>query len=392
MRFTWNGRRLARILKDSVPIAFTYNEDGIRIMKEYYGVKTRYLLDGSNIVAQEVTNGTSLDYAYFFYDASGSPVGMNYLGNNYFYKKNIQSDIIEIWGTEDGSSSHSFRKLVSYTYDAWGNIVQMDDSTDNWYKIGTANPFRYRGYYYDNETGFYYLQSRYYDPVTGRFLNADDPLNVGENLSRINYNLFEYCFNNFVNMVDTDGKAPKYIDFQYDDYRINGVRMKDISLGRGNVSDNGCGVIAAYNVLRSRSNRINFNSIKNDIVNRKGLLWGGKLGVNPISLAKYMRTKFGFTCITGYKNKQGLLDIELSEAIIVLVKWKGFNGMHYIAGIKEGMRGRALFCFHNSGVYDSRHVTIDNRLMSFQTFVDYVYQQKASIITIIVVRQKIGRW
>ena len=395
MSFSWNGGRQLISLRNTsgTTTYYSYNEDGIRIMKNYGGaIRTRFLLDGTNIVAQEVTNGTSLDYEYFFYDASGSPVGMNYLGNNYLFKKNLQGDIIEIWGTADGSSRSDFRKLVTYTYDAWGNITSMVDTTDNWYRVGTANPFRYRGYYYDNESGLYYLQSRYYDPVTGRFLNADDPLNVGENLSRINYNLFEYCFNSFVNMVDTDGKAPKYIDFQYDDYRINGVRMKDISLGRGNISDNGCGVIAAYNVLRSRSNRINFNSIKNDIVNQKGLLWGGKLGVNPISLAKYMRTKFGFTCSTGYKNKQGLLDIELSEAIIVLVKWKGFNGMHYIAGIKEGMRGRALFCFHNSGVYDSRHVTIDNRLMSFQTFVDYVYQQKASIITIIVVRQKIGRW
>ena len=207
MRFTWNGRRLARILKDNVPIAFTYNEDGIRIMKEYYGVKTRYLLDGSNIVAQEVTNGTSLDYAYFFYDASGSPVGMNYLGNNYFYKKNIQGDIIEIWGTEDGSSSYSFRKLVSYTYDAWGNIVQMDDSTDNWYKIGTANPFRYRGYYYDNETGFYYLQSRYYDPVTGRFLNADSI----EYLFSGTVQAYSYCSNSPINFVDNSGHKPWYL-------------------------------------------------------------------------------------------------------------------------------------------------------------------------------------
>ena len=148
-------------------------------MKNFGGIKTRYLLDGTNIIAQEVTNGDSLDYIYFFYDASGSPVGMNYLGYNYYYKKNLQGDIIEIWGTEDGTDNHTFRCLVKYVYDAWGNILQMNDTTDGWFKVGTANPFRYRGYYYDNESGFYYLQSRYYDPVTGRFLNADDTAYLG---------------------------------------------------------------------------------------------------------------------------------------------------------------------------------------------------------------------
>ena len=173
--------------------------------------------DGTNIVAQEVTNGTSLDYEYFFYDASGSPVGMNYLGNNYLFKKNLQGDIIEIWGTADGSSRSDFRKLVTYTYDAWGNITSMVDTTDNWYRVGTANPFRYRGYYYDNESGLYYLQSRYYDPVTGRFLNADDTDIIG---FLNEYNLFSYCGNSFILGIDKNGyydynKAVNYLHKWY---------------------------------------------------------------------------------------------------------------------------------------------------------------------------------
>lgn len=171
-------------------------------MKNFGGIKTRYLLDGTNIIAQEVTNGDSLDYIYFFYDASGSPVGMNYLGNNYYYKKNLQGDIIEIWGTEDGTDNHTFRLLVEYTYDAWGNVTKMLDQTNGWYRVGTANPFRYRGYYYDNESGFYYLQSRYYDPVTGRFLNADDTAYLGVTETTSGYNLFSYCENNVVNYCD----------------------------------------------------------------------------------------------------------------------------------------------------------------------------------------------
>ena len=177
-------------------------------MKNFGGIKTRYLLDGTNITAQEVTNGDSLDYFYFFYDASGSPVGMNYLGYNYYYKKNLQGDIIEIWGTEDGTDNHTFRRLVEYTYDAWGNILQMNDTTDGWFKVGTANPFRYRGYYYDNESGFYYLQSRYYDPATGRFLNADDTAYLGVTETTSGYNLFSYCNSNPVYYKDSFGFGP----------------------------------------------------------------------------------------------------------------------------------------------------------------------------------------
>ena len=178
-------------------------------MKNFGGIKTRYLLDGTNIIAQEVTNGDSLDYIYFFYDASGSPVGMNYLGNNYFYKKNLQGDIIEIWGTEDGSSSHYFRLLVEYTYDAWGNILQMNDTTDGWFKVGTANPFRYRGYYYDNESGLYYLQTRYYDAAIGRFINADGFTSTGQGL--FGNNMYAYCLNNPISYTGPSGRASQRV-------------------------------------------------------------------------------------------------------------------------------------------------------------------------------------
>ena len=204
---SWNGRRLASFNSTT---RYTYNEDGIRVMKNFGGIKTRYLLDGTNIIAQEVTNGDSLDYIYFFYDAAGSPVGMNYLGNNYFYKKNLQGDIIEIWGTEDGTDNHTFRLLVEYTYDAWGNVTKMLDQTNGWYRVGTANPFRYRGYYYDNESGFYYLQSRYYDPVTGRWLNPEPNAFYGEfdeGAKLLKGNLYAYCANSTIIYKDDTGEG-----------------------------------------------------------------------------------------------------------------------------------------------------------------------------------------
>ena len=96
--------------------------------------------------------------------------------------------------------------VAKYTYDSWGKLVSIKDSNDvdkttdeNF--IGYVNPIRYRGYYYDSETGLYYLNARYYDPEVGRFINADGTLDGG-------FNLFEYCLNNPIKISDLDGKVP----------------------------------------------------------------------------------------------------------------------------------------------------------------------------------------
>jgi RHS repeat-associated protein len=92
---------------------------------------------------------------------------------------------------------------AKYEYDAWGNHTVTEYSEDN---IGALNPIRYRGYYYDRETGLYYLKSRYYDPETGRFINADDPSVLDLTSGELNrYNLYAYCYNNPVMMTDSDG-------------------------------------------------------------------------------------------------------------------------------------------------------------------------------------------
>ena len=91
--------------------------------------------------------------------------------------------------------------VVEYTYDRWGNILSVTGSKAA--TVGKANPFRYRGYYYDEESGLYYLQSRYYDPATGRFLNADKYISTG--LGVIHTNMYSYCKNNPVNYWDPTG-------------------------------------------------------------------------------------------------------------------------------------------------------------------------------------------
>ena len=104
-------------------------------------------------------------------------------------------DVMEILD-KDGNA------VVSYLYDAWGAPISVTGPMAS--TLGAQNPIRYRGYYYDTETGLYYLQSRYYDPVVGRFLNADGLL--GANGDLMSYNLFAYCSNNPVNMSDPTGE------------------------------------------------------------------------------------------------------------------------------------------------------------------------------------------
>ena len=161
---------------------------------------THYILDGTKVVAQYQTSTSSVtpsNVIYFYYDESGSPTGIKYNGNVYYFQKNLQGDIIRILNS-------SGTIVATYTYDAWGNIIASTDTSG--VSIGTKNPFRYRGYYYDTETGLYYLNSRYYDPQVGRFLNADGLVSTGQGL--LGSNMFAYCLNNPVNMMDSTGDCP----------------------------------------------------------------------------------------------------------------------------------------------------------------------------------------
>ena len=135
-------------------------------------------------------------------------MGMYYGGQNYIFSKNLQGDVIGIYNEN--------RQLVAkYSYNAYGEIMSITDASGNDVSgnashIANGNPFRYRGYYYDTETGFYYLQSRYYDPVVGRFLNADIYVSTGQGI--IGYNMLGYCNNNPINLSDSFGTWPKWWD------------------------------------------------------------------------------------------------------------------------------------------------------------------------------------
>ena len=178
-------------------MSFTYNDEGIRTSKTVDGVVTTYYLEGSRIIAEETAGNVTV----YFYDTVGSVLGMRYLPSGtstwqiYWFEHNLQGDVVAVY---DASGT----KLVSYTYDAWGNTTVTQHATS----IPTPvqnNPYRYRGYYFDIDLNLYYLNARYYDQVTGRFINADDSLYH----SMIGYNMFVYCNNNPVMNSDPTGES-----------------------------------------------------------------------------------------------------------------------------------------------------------------------------------------
>ena len=193
--FEWCGRQLERITDGDNTYVYSYNTDGDRVSKTVNGVKTEYFYNGSILAGQKTGDETLI----FMYDNNGDAFGFIYNGEEYYYIKNVQNDIVAI-ADKNGTV------VANYYYDAWGNIPQITGNT----ALAQTNPLRYRSYYYDSETGYYHLKSRYYSPEVGRFLNADGYLaELGGNIN--GYNLFAYCFNNPVNLSDTTGHWPKWI-------------------------------------------------------------------------------------------------------------------------------------------------------------------------------------
>lgn len=160
--YSWEeGRNFTTATKGTDSLVFMYNEAGIRYEKRVNGVSTKYHLIGDKVTYE--TNGT--DNIYYTYDADDNLVSMNLNGSEYYYVRNLQNDIV---GIIDSAGA----QVVSYTYDTWGKIISVTGSAAS--TVGQKNPYRYRGYRYDSETELYYLQSRYYNPEWGRFINSDD--------------------------------------------------------------------------------------------------------------------------------------------------------------------------------------------------------------------------
>ena len=158
-------------------------------------VTHEYLTLNGKVARETIKTNNSLTAVLdFIYDESGKPFALKYSTNGtsfetYYYVLNLQGDVVKLIQ----ANGHV---VAQYTYDAWGNVSSSG-------RLAEINPLRYRGYYYDSETGFYYLQSRYYDPVNRRFINADSYASTGQGF--IGTNMFAYCNNSPILFVDHDG-------------------------------------------------------------------------------------------------------------------------------------------------------------------------------------------
>ena len=175
-------------------------------VKTYGGMEdsaTSYFVENGVMVGEcTVRNGSAITSKILYqFDENGQRTGFTHNGTQYYYLYNLQGDVVAVL---DSNASI----VAKYTYDAWGKVLSVTNASGTVQTsasfIGNINPIRYRGYYYDVETGLYYLQSRYYDPETGRFVNAD---NIVPKLSETmqDYNLYAYCADDPVNNEDPTG-------------------------------------------------------------------------------------------------------------------------------------------------------------------------------------------
>ncbi len=245
---SWFGRQLVTFVNGSTTVTNTYDADGIRGTKTVNGATTTYqYIDGKLIY--ESRPGIEL---YYFYDSYGNLTSIRYIkagettAYSYYVTTNAQGDVLGIY-TAAGV------QVAAYEYDAWGNCTVYDVTQDSAgnnvftevtysesqkFNMEFLNPFRYRGYYYDQDMGLYYLQSRYYDPQIGRFINADGYVSTGQGI--LGYNMFAYCLNNPIMLSDHTGQMILVDDAVA--YLLVGVLAVSI------IS------ISAYNILATTSN------------------------------------------------------------------------------------------------------------------------------------------
>lgn len=213
MYLMWEARNLQIAYTPTHMLGFGYNADNIRWNKFVCGDEgperdIYYILDDDKILAERdmIDSGRNIDY---FYNPDGTLNYFIYNGAVYHYVYNAQGDIWRLYA--------GFTMVAEYEYDAWGNPTAIKDGAGNDVSgnashIANINPFRYRGYYYDVETGFYYLQSRYYDPAIHRFVSMDDPAVLGEDQGSVmQYNLFAYCLNDPVTVIRRTTEKPSKI-------------------------------------------------------------------------------------------------------------------------------------------------------------------------------------
>lgn len=198
-QYNWaRGKLLESVTDEQGSYTYTYDADGYRATKVTANGKTTFDTIGGQLLAQAGPEGN----LYFQY-SGGTPFGFVLDDIQYYYLTNLNGDVVGIIDAQGNL-------LAQYVYDPWGKLLQINttepDNADQ-LAVATANPLRYRGYYYDSETGMYYLQSRYYDPDLGRFISADD-FDCLTTSNFFSVNAYAYCWNSPIAFKDSEGNTP----------------------------------------------------------------------------------------------------------------------------------------------------------------------------------------
>ena len=324
--FTWTaGRQLSGVTDANNTIAYTYDDNGIRTSKTVNGTKTDYYLDGTAIIMQK----TGDQCIWYTYDESGNLSGLRVGNSEYYYYRNGQGDII---GIIDGTGSIA----AKYSYDAWGTPIAITDGAGNDVSgnvshIANINPFRYRGYFYDVETGLYYLQSRYYDPQVGRFLNADGI--IGAN----GYVLFNYCGNNPIMLSDPSGMlgydgcawltlfVNKSRDYTY--YNQNDNDSTFIDSTGAPYSESGCGPTAAAMVATNLTGEEYTPNEMGDMAKGMGMV----SSATDANFFPKMAEEVGLLCTATNSVEDVKIALQTNSLVIAYMGKGAFtNGGHYI--------------------------------------------------------------
>jgi len=284
----------------------SYDAGGMRIRKTVdWTDYTYYTYHGKNLVHLKKTGGTDM---HFYYDAQNRPSVVNYNGNHYAYVYNLQGDVMALL-------DNTGAKVVEYAYNAWGKPLYTSGSMAS--TLGVLNPFRYRGYIYDEETGYYYLRSRYYYPNRCRFINADIHLGVSGEL--LSHSLYSYCQNSPIVYLDFDGNVRLYgIEIAYYGYFHKTVQDDIAKLNPGIKTEQNPSPDSKSRIDLKLGNEIFEIKPKNAIASALGekqlkryLEEGnGELirGTTSLTLPKYEPLIVGDWCIT--------LDVEQNGALI----------------------------------------------------------------------------
>ena len=270
--YTWeHGRQLETLTLMGNTWDYTYDANGLRTKRSSDSVTYEYIYSGDKLVQVIATDHTTtpetVSVVEYAYDAAGQPLTMT-LGNDvYYYVLNIQGDVM---GLVDSSGT----LMITYYYEGYGECYSLSNTSDKAPLMSANNHLLYRGYVVDKGTGLYYLQSRYYDPNVGRFINADSLVSTGQGV--LGYNMFAYCGNNPVNSHDPSGMCgysvymggsvgsagcyrcknnQNYIDDQNDE------TIAKKRLGIANVGHAGCGPIAVYNATVTMGMNVTFDEV-----------------------------------------------------------------------------------------------------------------------------------